>query len=73
NKTFVANVPETGPTGTYGNADVIFYNVHEQTAFRNGNSLVFSYDLNSLNPQDVHDDVAIYRPRFYTVNFSVPQ
>lgn len=72
-KTFIANVPETGPTGTYGNANIIFYNVHEQTAFRNGNTLVFSYDLNSFDPADVHADVAIYRPRYWTVTLSVPQ
>jgi hypothetical protein len=71
-KTLAGTTPETGPFGSYGNADVIFYNVHEQTVFRNGNTLVFSYDLNSLDPQDVHDDVAIYRPRYYTVTFSVP-
>jgi hypothetical protein len=33
---------------------------------------VFSYDLNSLNPADVHANVGIYRARFINVTFAVP-
>jgi hypothetical protein len=72
NETLLYIPPEVGASGTYHNSNVIFYNVHEQTQFRSGNNLVFSYDLNSLNPADVHADVSIYRARFFTVSFVVP-
>jgi hypothetical protein len=72
NKTLLYIPPEMGANGMYHNSNVIFYNAHEQTQFRSGNNLVFSYDLNSLVPADVHADVSIYRARFITVSFVVP-
>jgi hypothetical protein len=64
--------PEVGASGTYGNSNVIMYNAHEHPEYRSGNSLVFSYDVNSVDPADVHADVGIYRARFFTVTFGVP-
>ena len=72
NKTLLYIPPEVGSSGTYHNSNVIFYNSHEQAQFRSGNCLVFSYDLNSLNPADVHANVGIYRARFINVTFAVP-
>jgi hypothetical protein len=62
-------VPEVGPFGTYGNQNVIYYNPHEHPELRSGNSIVLSYDVNSLDPDDVVADASIYRPRWITVNW----
>jgi hypothetical protein len=72
NETLLYIPPEMGANGTYHNSNVIFYNSHGQTEYRSGNTLVFSYDLNSLVPADVHADVSIYRARFINVHFVVP-
>jgi hypothetical protein len=69
NKTLVYVVPEVGPFGTYGNQNVIYYNPHEHPELRSGNSIVLSYDVNSLDPDDVVADASIYRPRWITVNW----
>jgi Domain of unknown function (DUF5005) len=72
NKTFVYHVPEVGAFGTYGDSDVIFYNAHEHPQFRSGNTLTFSYDVNSVDPADVHNNVSIYRARFINVPWTIP-
>ncbi|MEU4396130.1 DUF4185 domain-containing protein [Kribbella sp. NPDC023855] len=60
--------PETGATGSYGDADIITYNSHEHPDRRRGNSLLVSYNVNSLDANvDLYADVSIYRPRFVRV------
>jgi hypothetical protein len=61
--------PETGATGSYGNANIITYNSHEHPDLRRGNTLLVSYNVNSLDANtDLYADVSIYRPRFLAVN-----
>ncbi|REF36964.1 DUF5005 domain-containing protein [Thermasporomyces composti] len=69
-RTVLYRTPETGPDGTYGNPNVIMYGPHEHPQFRRGNTLVVSYDVNSLNPDDVWNDASIYRPRFVELTFA---
>lgn len=60
--------PETGTTGSYGDGDIITYNSHDHPDLRRGNSLLVSYNVNSLDPNvDLYADVSIYRPRFVRV------
>lgn len=60
--------PETGSTGSYGDGDIITYNSHDHPDQRRGNSLLVSYNVNSLDPNvDLYADVSIYRPRFVRV------
>ncbi|WP_020389167.1 DUF4185 domain-containing protein [Kribbella catacumbae] len=63
--------PETGATGSYGDADIITYNSHDHPDRRRGNSLLVSYNVNSLDANaDLYADVSIYRPRFVRVTLT---
>lgn len=63
--------PETGADGSYGDADIITYNSHEHPDLRRGNSMLISYNVNSLDPNgDLYADVSIYRPRFVRVTLT---
>lgn len=63
--------PETGETGSYEDADIITYNSHDHPDLRSGNTLLVSYNVNSLDPNDdLYDDVSIYRPRFVAVTLA---
>jgi hypothetical protein len=60
--------PETGATGSYGDADIITYNSHDHPDQRVGSSLLVSYNVNSLDANnDLYADVSIYRPRFVRI------
>lgn len=60
--------PETGAAGSYGNGNIITYNSHDHPDLRRGNSLLVSYNVNSLDANtDLYADVSIYRPRFVAV------
>jgi hypothetical protein len=63
--------PETGAAGSYGDADIITYNSHDHPDQRRGNTLLLSYNVNSLDPNvDLYADVSIYRPRFVGVTLT---
>ncbi|MFC5261450.1 DUF4185 domain-containing protein [Kribbella qitaiheensis] len=63
--------PETGATGSYGDADIITYNSHDHPDLRRGNRLLVSYNVNSLDANnDLYADVSIYRPRFVEVTLT---
>jgi hypothetical protein len=53
--------PETG-------GNIITYNSQEHPEQRQGNSLLVSYNVNSLVSDELYDDVSIYRPRFVSVS-----
>lgn len=63
--------PETGLFGSYGNPNIFTYNAHEHPENRDGDSLLVTYNVNSFEPDDLYDDVTIYRPRFIDVQLSV--
>ncbi|WP_202865766.1 DUF4185 domain-containing protein [Kribbella turkmenica] len=63
--------PETGAYGSYGDGDIITYNSHDHPDLRSGNTLLVSYNVNSLDPNDdLYADVSIYRPRFVGVTLT---
>lgn len=63
--------PETGAFGSYGNPNIITYNAHEHPDLRDGNRLLVTYNVNSLDPNaDLYKDVTIYRPRFVNVDLT---
>ena len=65
--------PETGAAGSYGDADIITYNSHDHPELRRGNSLLVSYNVNSLDPNnDLYADVSIYRPEVRRASPSAP-
>lgn len=66
----VWTMPETGPDGIYGNPNIYGYNAHEHPQLRDGDTLVVSYNVNSLVPDELYDDVTIYRPRFIEVDLT---
>ncbi|WP_166353260.1 DUF4185 domain-containing protein [Phytoactinopolyspora limicola] len=55
--------PETG-------GNTITYNAHEHPEQRRGNTLIVTYNVNSLDSSELYDDVTIYRPRFVEVELS---
>jgi hypothetical protein len=63
--------PETGAFGSYGNPNVFTYNAHEHPEDRDGDTLLVTYNVNSFVPDDLYDDVTIYRPRFVSVALTV--
>lgn len=70
-KATLYQTPETGALGSYGNPNIITYNAHEHPDFRNGNELLITYNVNSLDPNaDLYRDVTIYRPRFVKVTLT---
>jgi hypothetical protein len=75
-KTTVYTTPETGATGSYGNANVFTYNPHAHPELSHGGQLLISYNVNSFDVNDVFADASIYRPRFVVATFSgagIPQ
>jgi hypothetical protein len=66
-RTLLYRTPETGAFGSYGDPDVITYNAHEHPELRRGNRLIITYNVNSLDFNDVLGDVTKYRPRFVEV------
>ncbi|MGH3369333.1 MAG: DUF4185 domain-containing protein [Nocardioidaceae bacterium] len=63
--------PETGATGSYGDADIITYNSHSHPDLSRGGTLLVSYNVNSLDPNnDLYADVSIYRPRFVGITLT---
>lgn len=65
------DMPEIGPDGSYGNPNVIAYNAHEHPQLRDGDTLTVSHNVNSMVPDDLYDDVTIYRPRFVSIDLTV--
>jgi hypothetical protein len=63
-RTAIYDTPETGPYGTYGNANVYTYNAHAHPEISAPGHLVISYNVNSLVNTDLYKDASIYRPRF---------
>lgn len=75
NKTPLYTTPETGASGSYGNANIITYNAHVHTELSTAHRLVISYNVNSLDSTiggDLYRDVSIYRPRFIDVTLRYP-
>ncbi|WP_454198581.1 sigma-70 family RNA polymerase sigma factor [Nocardia sp. Marseille-Q1738] len=68
--TVLYRTPETGAEGSYGDANMITYNAHEHPELRRGDTLIISYNVNSLDPGGVIDDVTKYRPRFIEVELN---
>lgn len=68
----VYRAPEAGPYGTYRNANVIAYNPHEHPELERRGELVVSYNVNSLDPQDVVRRADLYRPRFLRLTLTPP-
>ncbi|MFS8478269.1 MAG: DUF4185 domain-containing protein [Micromonosporaceae bacterium] len=65
--TLLYTTPETGALGSYGDPDVITYNSHEHPELRRGDRLIITYNVNSLDFDDVLADVTKYRPRFVEI------
>jgi hypothetical protein len=63
-RTAVYDTPETGPSGSYRNADVYTYNAHAHPEISAPGHLVISYNVNSLVSTDLYANASIYRPRF---------
>ena len=66
-KTPIWTAPEAGADGSYRNANVYAYNPHAHPELAAGGGFVVSYNVNSLDTDDVYEDVTIYRPRFLIV------
>ena len=69
-KTVLYRTPETGALGSYGNPNVFTYNPHVHPELSTPRRLLVTYNVNSLNPDDLYADVSIYRPRFIDVVLS---
>jgi hypothetical protein len=67
----IHRMPEVGAAGTYGNPNVIAYNAHEHPELRDGDTLLVTYNVNSVDPDDLYADVSIYRPRFVEITLDV--
>ena len=63
-RTPVYDTPETGPDGSYRNADVYTYNAHAHPEISAPGHLVISYNVNSFVNTDLYSNASIYRPRF---------
>jgi hypothetical protein len=63
-RTAVYDTPETGPDGSYGDANVYTYNAHAHPEISAPGHLVISYNVNSLVNTDLYANASIYRPRF---------
>lgn len=50
-----------------GDENVYAYNAHEHPELRDGRCLLVSYNVNSLEPDDLYADASIYRPRFLRI------
>ncbi|MFI9415040.1 amidase family protein [Nocardia gamkensis] len=68
--TLVYRAPEAGATGSFGDPNVYAYNAHEHPDLRSGDTLIVSYNVNSLDFEGVVSDVSKYRPRFVTVRLN---
>jgi len=66
-KTHLFSTPETGLWGSYGDPNIFTYNSHVHPEFSDDDSLLVSYNVNTLDNEHIFDDVTIYRPRFWTV------
>jgi fibronectin type 3 domain-containing protein len=73
------------PTGPFGNPrtlfqapsvsatkPIIYYDTTVHPQYSSGGRLLFSYNVNSLNPDDNFADARIYRPRFVSVDWLAP-
>ena len=69
--TTIHRMPEVGAAGSYGDPDVIAYNAHEHPELRDDDTLLLTYNVNSVDPDDLYADVSIYRPRFVEVTLDV--
>lgn len=70
NATKLYHMPEVGADGVYGDPNVYAYNAHEHLHLRDGNTLTFSYNVNTFDNEHIFDDVTIYRPRFVDVTLT---
>jgi hypothetical protein len=66
-KTLLYTTPETGALGVYGNPNVYTYNPHVHPELSTDRRLLVSYNVNSLDSNDLYEDVTIYRGRFIDV------
>ncbi len=64
-------MPETGPSGSYGDPNVFAYNAHEHPELRRGDTLYVTYNVNSFDNQSLYSDASIYRPRFVRIHLQV--
>jgi hypothetical protein len=69
-KTTIYTTPETGLLGSYGNANVITYNSHLHPELSTDRRLLITYNVNTLDPNLLYEDVSVYRPRFIDVVFA---
>ncbi|MFE7407537.1 DUF4185 domain-containing protein [Isoptericola sp. NPDC057559] len=67
----IHRMPEVGAAGSYGDPDVIAYNAHEHPELRDDDTLLVTYNVNSVDPDDLYADVSIYRPRFVEITLDV--
>ncbi|WP_277049863.1 DUF4185 domain-containing protein [Ruania albidiflava] len=67
----VAQMPEVGAAGSYGDPNIFAYNAHEHPELRAEDSLTISYNVNSFDSEDLYEDVTIYRPRFVTIDLDI--
>ncbi|WP_040864142.1 alpha/beta fold hydrolase [Nocardia exalbida] len=68
--TLVYRAPEAGADGSFEDPNVYAYNAHEHPDLRSGDTLIVSYNVNSLDFEGVVGDVSKYRPRFVTVRLN---
>lgn len=74
-QTALYTAPETGPLGSYADGDVYAYNAHVHPQLSTSTNIVFTYNVNSLDPTvgvpgDLYRDVSIYRPRFINLQLT---
>jgi hypothetical protein len=74
-QTAIYTAPETGAFGSYADSDVYAYNAHVHPELSTPTNLVFTYNVNSLDPTvgvpgDLYRDVSIYRPRFINLQLT---
>ena len=65
------SMPETGPTGSYGDGNVFAYNAHEHPELRRGETIYLTYNVNTFDNPSLYTDASIYRPRFVEVDLNV--
>jgi len=69
--TTVHRMAEVGAGGSYGNPNIITYNAHEHPELRDGDTLLVTYNVNSVVSDELYEDVSIYRPRFVEITLDV--
>lgn len=68
-KTLLYTTPETGAAGSYHDANIFTYNPHVHPELSTPDTLLVSYNVNTMDNDEQYSDISIYRPRFVDVRF----